>query len=464
MKKLIFFFALILTFFNANATHIMGGEITWECIKDPADPNVGLYIFKMKIYRDCDGTTLSTFSQTLDVWNHPSVTQIPVDWVISTDISPNCDVTNSGNAALDCISNPVGAVEEYIYESQPIALPGIPPANGWHFTWDSCCRNGAISNLVLSSTTSPSEGFTLRASMFPYLDASGNAIPADPCFDSSPKFNESPQTIICTGYPFAYTHNASDIELDSIVYDWDVPMDDMAFGQAYNPPVNPVPLTFVAGYSFNSPLPGGVVLDSQTGQISYNSIISGNFASVIRVDAFKCGQLVASIYREIQAVLISCPTLQPLNTINLPPIVSQPFQAPTPYYAIVSAGDLVSFNITATDNDLYGGTVFQDVTLEITGGQIADDYVTSTLCDNPPCATFVNTSGQAPPITGLQIVEGVFEWQTACSHVATDAGCGITSNIYTFAVKAFDDFCPANAITIATITIEVTAADSLPAP
>ena len=40
MKKLIFFFVLILTFFNANATHIMGGEITWECIKDPTDPNV----------------------------------------------------------------------------------------------------------------------------------------------------------------------------------------------------------------------------------------------------------------------------------------------------------------------------------------------------------------------------------------------------------------------------------------
>ncbi|MDP7567443.1 MAG: hypothetical protein QF383_03545, partial [Flavobacteriales bacterium] len=464
MKRISFLLLAIGLFFNANATHIMGGEITWECIKDPADPNVGLYIFKMKIYRDCDGTTLSTFSQTLDVWNHPSVTQITVDWVISTDISPNCDVTNSGNAALDCISNPVGAVEEYIYESQPIALPGIPPANGWHFTWDSCCRNGAISNLVLSSTTSPSEGFTLRASMFPYLDASGNAIPALPCFDSSPKFNESPQTIICTGYPFAYTHNASDIELDSIVYDWDVPMDDMIFGQPYNPPVNPLPLTFVAGYSFNNPLPGGVVLDAQTGEISYNSNISGNFASVIRVDAFKCGQLVASIFREIQAVLISCPTLQPLNTINLPPVVSPPFPAPTPYYAIVSAGDIVSFNITATDNDLYGGTVSQDVTLEITGGQIADDYVTNTLCENPPCATFVNTSGQAPPITGLQMVEGVFEWQTACSHVATDAGCGITSNIYTFAVKAFDDFCPANAITIATITIEVTAADSLPAP
>ena len=98
------------------------------------------------------------------------------------------------------------------------------------------------------------------------------------------------------------------------------------------------------------------------------------------------------------------------------------------------------------------------------GGQLADDFVTNTLCDNPPCATFSTIGGSPPPITGASFVEGVFEWETACSHVATDAGCGITSNIYTFAIKAFDDFCPANAITIATITVEVTAADSLPAP
>ena len=81
-------------FIEVNATHIMGGEITWECIKDPADPNVGSYIFTMKVYRDCDGVTLSTFSQTIDVWDHPSVTQITVDWVSSSDISPNCDVAN----------------------------------------------------------------------------------------------------------------------------------------------------------------------------------------------------------------------------------------------------------------------------------------------------------------------------------------------------------------------------------
>ena len=254
MRKLLLLIVLLLSFNSSNATHIMGGEITWECIKDPADPNYGLYIFKMKVYRDCDGTTLSTFAQTLDVWNHPTITQISLDFVINTDISPDCDVQNSGNPALDCATNPVGAVEEYIYVSQPVSIPGIPPANGWHFTWDSCCRNGAISNLALTNPTSPSEGFTLRASMFSYIDTNGIALPADPCFDNSPKFNESPQTIICTGYPFSYTHNASDLELDSIVYSWDEPLDDIGFETVDNPPVSPASIPWLAPYSVNNPL------------------------------------------------------------------------------------------------------------------------------------------------------------------------------------------------------------------
>ena len=173
MKKIILLVIVLFTYVNTHATHIMGGEITWVCIKDPTSPDVGKYIFKMKVYRDCDGTTLSTFSQTMDVWDAGTnpLSSITLNWVSNTDISPVGDPVNSGNACLDCNTNPVGAVEEYIYESQPVSLLGTPPTTGWHFTWDSCCRTGATTNLVLSSTTSPSEGFTLRASMFPYTDA-----------------------------------------------------------------------------------------------------------------------------------------------------------------------------------------------------------------------------------------------------------------------------------------------------
>ena len=49
MKRVLVLSLILISFFNANATHIMGGEITWECIKDPTNPDVGKYIFKMKV-------------------------------------------------------------------------------------------------------------------------------------------------------------------------------------------------------------------------------------------------------------------------------------------------------------------------------------------------------------------------------------------------------------------------------
>ena len=65
---------------------------------------------------------------------------------------------------------------------------------------------------------------TLRAIMYPYTTG-GVAQNTSPCFDSSPYFNEKPKTIICNGYPFSYSHNASDNELDEIVYSWGDPLD-----------------------------------------------------------------------------------------------------------------------------------------------------------------------------------------------------------------------------------------------
>ncbi|MEC9209914.1 MAG: hypothetical protein VX762_05760, partial [Bacteroidota bacterium] len=471
MKKLLLFLVIIFSFFQVKATHLMGGEITWECIKDPTNPNVGQYIFYMKLYRDCDGTTLSMLSENIEVWeNGVNIMNINCAFVSNTDISPLCDVVNSGNPQLDCYGpTPAGAVEEYLYQSLPVTLVGTPPVSGWHFTWDSCCRNGAITNLVLSSTTSPSEGFTLRAAMYPFTDpATGLVVPADPCFDSSPVFNESPKTIICAGYPFAYSHNASDPELDSIRYYWAEPLDDF-FG-TYDPdPANgtPAAIPFVAGFAFNSPLPGTPALNPVSGEISYSTTVgqAGYYATVTRVDAFKCGQKIAEIHRDIQAVLIFCPSMS--GVPNDPPQVPAPVGSQIwtidpmgsslldSYETTVTAGELVTFNIIGLDSNLYNGTTPQDLTMEISGGQILD--IATGTCANPPCATFVSLAGLPPPIISLGVVEGVFQWQTSCDHVSSDIACGRTTNLYQFSVKVFDDFCPAPAIRNVTLMVYVEA-------
>ncbi|MBT4344638.1 MAG: hypothetical protein HOD68_01070, partial [Flavobacteriales bacterium] len=119
MRKLLFILFISFSFLRVDATHLMGGEITWECIKDPASPDLGKYIFTMKLYRDCDGTTLSQFAETIQVWaDGVNFQNINCDFISNTDISPLCDVANSGNAQLDCYGfNPAGAVEEYVYQS-----------------------------------------------------------------------------------------------------------------------------------------------------------------------------------------------------------------------------------------------------------------------------------------------------------------------------------------------------------
>ena len=79
MNKIIIVLIFIFSSFLSFSSHFMGGEITWKCLK--GGPNIGQYIFEMKVYRDCSGITVSTLTQVIQVWNHPTVTGIDVDFV-----------------------------------------------------------------------------------------------------------------------------------------------------------------------------------------------------------------------------------------------------------------------------------------------------------------------------------------------------------------------------------------------
>jgi len=57
MKKLLLTLALGLFTFQANASHLLGGEIIWKC-----KPN-GKYQFSLVVYRDCGGANLPQTTQ-----------------------------------------------------------------------------------------------------------------------------------------------------------------------------------------------------------------------------------------------------------------------------------------------------------------------------------------------------------------------------------------------------------------
>jgi hypothetical protein len=456
MKKLLFIVLLNIAIIPASmASHLMGGEITWECM------STGRYVFTMKIYRDCNGSTIGTGVQTLDVSNYNGLSSITMNWQYSRDISPKCYDpalqkscgpqlaggsfgTVGGGAANN------GAVEELVFKSNPILLTGVPGVNGWVFSWSLCCRNTAITNLANPG----SAGFCLRAKMFRY-NVAGVGKNANPCYDSSPQFAERPSTIICTGFPFTYNHNAFDKELDSLTYEWDKPLDEYVSG-TFNA-TNPAPLGFAGGYTFNSPLPSTsqnannipATVDLHTGEISYTSFTQGNYVTVVKVTAFKCGQKVAEIYRELQVVLLSC------GAGNNPPIIVPPFAGGS-YDLTVLAGDTVIFDLFANDNDppLPNGNP-QTVSITMSGGQFdTTTYDTaSTLCNKPPCAGLF----PKPPILSQGTAHTKFVWVTNCNHISYLTGCSTYSNTYTFLVTYRDDYCPAPALKIKTITIKVLA-------
>ena len=144
---------------------------------------------------------------------------------------------------------------------------------------------------------------------------------------------------------------------------------------------------------------------------------------------------------------------------NNPPEVSAPFLdsltgVPT-YDTTIFAGSLVEFVIDGIDNDLYNGNTPQELVMEVSGGQFADDFQTVSNCLNPPCATFNNAAGVPAPFSNFGTVSGIFRWQTSCNHIAANVGCGQTSNVFTFLVKVYDDFCPANGVKFATIKVTV---------
>jgi gliding motility-associated-like protein len=439
----------------------MGGEITWRC-----EPS-GAFIFTLKLYRDCSGVSAPT-SVNIRVHNYapnPSLSlAAPAVIAGGTDISPK------GPGCPACTPNApagtVGAVAEWIYETAPTFLTGTPPAQGWVFTWDSCCRNGSIVNLVNPG----SQGFTLRAIMYAY-----NASNTNPCYDSSPFFIERPSVIMCTRNPFTYNHNAVDRELDSLVYDWGQPMNSIGAGGFPGPL-----LAFAPGYAFNNPLPGPsfhplnvpAVMNPNNGVVSFTSYTAGGFVTITRVRAYKCNKLVAEIYREIQIVLVgNCIISNVPLLYNTEPKVTAPFKDPatglfTLYVDTVNAGDTVKFFMSATDFEFLpaGPPTFgapQSITIEATGSQFGQGYTsTTTGCFRPPCATL------NPPVPiSAQFGAGVnFTWQTHCNHLPSNLGCISLLSTYNFIIRVMDNFCPAPAINFNTISITVLSPPLVPSP
>ena len=420
------------------ATHLIGGEITWECLGN------GQFQFQLKLFRDCSGQSPNN-SEQLRVFNHPSISHIQVDLVQSYDLSPTCN-----GSSFDCSSGNGNATEEYIYESSPMTIPGVPPSEGFIITFNECCRNANLTNIPNAGVA----GMTLRAVMYPF-----NNTDLSVCYDSSPLFNYIPTTVFCTGEEVSFNNQVFDADIDSLVYFFANPIDTLGAASCptytlEEPCVNI--LDFNTGYSVDYPLPDdnihpdneAITLDASIGEVSFKSNTTGRFITVLGVKSYKCGQLVSEVFREVQLVLINCAGGNDIPAVK----INDADFFEDVYYDTVEVGDLVNLDLAFYDDDVTSSND-QIMTLYASGNQFGTGFNNpSSGCTNNSCATLLNVGGQSS-----DSIKTTFNWQTSCNHVADVGSCEKFNNTYLFHVLVKDDFCPMPGEKSLTIAITVQA-------
>lgn len=469
MKKLLIALTLLIASQGVvQASHVLGGEIRWECLSN------GRFVFFAKVFRDCTGITYPFDNKTLEIVGNPlprSTTNSTISSIILKpdsntwinnrfgDTSPTCA---PGGATITCGNGDEGAIQQFFFQSDPIQLKGTPPSNGWKFYLvQPCCRPN-VTNLAAGGT------MMLRAIMYP--DKQSNTV--DNCKDSSPEFLALPTNMLCRGYEFTYNHTAIDKDLDSLVYGWD---------RTYNsPPVAPQPVPFANGYSQSNPTPDRTFntnnipaqLNPLTGQVTMGvwsgSPLTLDYLTVIRVDAYREGRVIASVFREIPFVFFDCPRL-PSGQINRPPEIFIDGDSADGIIVDIVAGQRVTIPFQAVDLDFSGGIPgLQRVTVEPAGFMFSKDLRDSNNCVTntiAPCAVLRNQNPSfnnvaEPPrweVSGYAGIATEFIWDTRCHHIAS-LGTGVpgqNEGIYNFVMRTYDDHCPIPGINYPTITVKV---------
>ena len=389
-SAILLFFGILSGLNSAFASHIMGVDITYTCLSSDT------YVFTLTVYRDCSGISPPT-SYNLDFSSVSCGENFSVNLPqigSEIDVSAVCPT-----ATTTCAGGTLPGTEAWTYQAQ-ITLPDT--CSDWIASWNSCCRNPAITNL----DNPGSRDTYVQVS----LDNTGGLC------NNSPQYASLPVPYICAGQLFTYNHGAFDIDGDSLVYSLAQPL------ELPGPPGTPIPYA-TGGYTITNPVlnSGGFNFNPLTGEMCFTpNQQQQNVVSVI-IEEYRNGVLIATHIREMQVIVSSTCSNQPpsigtggcnnvggLSNLQGGPSVSQLDSN----YITMCPDDSVCFDLEIFDPNGDNVTVTSNLATSIPGATLTVDCVcdtpTATFCWVPTAAdtgisTFtVNLQDDACPILGVQ--------------------------------------------------------------
>jgi gliding motility-associated-like protein len=284
---------------TANATHIVGGEITYKCVRALANGSKEFEI-QLVIYQDCLNGEPPAISQDTPAYIgifDKGVSQGSYN-IIDTTLYPETNILVDPNFSNECVNNPPPTCLRRVTFRRRYILP--PSAAGYRIIYVRCCRNATILNI-----RQPSEMGATYSSDIPPFDIDS------PCPNNSANFVNTPPQIICIDNPFIYDHSAIDPDGDSLSYEF---CEAYSGSNRFDPKPAPFPsaqgspLAYNAGYSAIRPMGGNPVIsiDQETGLIRGTPNIIGRFVVSVCCNEWRNGQIINTVKRELQFVVTNC--------------------------------------------------------------------------------------------------------------------------------------------------------------
>lgn len=287
MKRLLFLFALFLFSIckQASATHIVGGELSYEYLGN------NQYAITLVVYRDClSGQAAFDDPAAIGIYDANGGLVQNLDFDLDSIITLQSTINSS------CVTAPNDVCTEAGYYTSTVTLP--PTIGGYSIAYQRCCRNAVVQNIQ-----NPDDVGATYVATIPGSESS----PAN----NSPFWNELPPLYVCVNLPFQFDHSAFDADGDSLVYSLCTPFEGgTPNGPSPDPPAPP-PYTQVSWdppYSLNNMLggPDPMTIDPETGQINATPNSTGTFVIGLCVQEYRNGVLLGETRRGFQISVVNC--------------------------------------------------------------------------------------------------------------------------------------------------------------
>jgi gliding motility-associated-like protein len=293
VKIAVTLFIVFIGYGSSFATHIVGGDFYYKKISN------NLYSVTLKLYIDCEnGNPAAIQSDAIAII---SIWDAKTNRLQSLENFSRTGPKRLNKLHYKCLIPPQDVcVDEYVYTRIMSINPG---RNGVILSFQRCCRNNSITNIVTPEST----GATY------WVKIPGTDIISS---NSSAVFKELPPNYLCTDAPLKFDHSAVDPDGDSLVYELYQPYlgasrnsprpDNGMNGPLKAPPFNT--LFWKSPYQTNDQMGGDPIMEINrwTGELTVTPKTEGQFVIGIKVKEYRNGVLIGETLRDYQMNVKKC--------------------------------------------------------------------------------------------------------------------------------------------------------------